>query len=114
MHQAYNRDDFIKFNETYLRKASYGRHFTVFPKDTLDELNIPYDYQSVTHYSTKAFANENEFTIIPFDTRYLHTMGHMDTLSDIDVKKINIVYECQKVWDETLRQIEEAKKNKEQ
>lgn len=99
MHQAYNRDDFIKVDKAAFNNESCENEFKIFPKDILDEMNIPYDYQSVTHYGIRGCAKENEFTIIPFDLRFKDSMGKFDKLSDIDVKKINIVYECQAVWD---------------
>ena len=60
-------------------------------------LGQPYDFGSVMHYGWTDFAkDENVWTILPKKQfmNYNSTMGQRRGLSPIDIKKINILYEC--------------------
>ncbi|OWA50652.1 putative Embryonic protein UVS.2 [Hypsibius exemplaris] len=74
-----NRDDFL----SYLNTTAFG---------------VPYDFDSVMHYSRKqAAVDESVWTIRPlrqYRAQYGRSMGQRDGLSDLDIEKINRMYKC--------------------
>lgn len=111
MQNVYNRDNFIRFNKENLNNTEEEKNFEVYPKEKYDDLGFGYDYNSILHYKRDAFAKENSFTITSYDIRYLDNLGEKEKMSEIDVKKLNIVYECQKVWDDMRKKYDESKQN---
>lgn len=56
-------------------------------------LGQPYDYGSIMHYSAYAFAiDRSKKTIEPLQSGV--TIGQRSHLSDIDIKEIQLLYEC--------------------
>uniref|UniRef100_A0A0N5C2U3 Metalloendopeptidase n=1 Tax=Strongyloides papillosus TaxID=174720 RepID=A0A0N5C2U3_STREA len=53
---------------------------------------LPYDYGSIMHYDMLASSKNNEPTLIPKHVLYAHTIGHVQKLSFIDIKTINLLY----------------------
>lgn len=56
------------------------------------DVNFPYEYGSMMHYEAYAFSNNNQPTIIPYDSRYEKTMGQRDRATFYDYKQINRLY----------------------
>ena len=55
----------------------------------------PYDFNSIMHYGFKALAKDKtRNTIIPKDSRILKTAKPGDSLSEIDVRDIRKMYQC--------------------
>ncbi|KAJ8318947.1 hypothetical protein KUTeg_004038 [Tegillarca granosa] len=74
---------------------SLGResNFKKYSSAEVDLLNMPYDYGSVLHYSAYAFAKDrHKMTIEPKQAGV--TIGQRVRLSDLDAKKVQILYGC--------------------
>lgn len=59
---AANRDDFIQINWDNIRRGR-EHNFNKYNETTVTDFNIMYDYDSVMHYSAKAFSKNGENTI---------------------------------------------------
>uniref|UniRef100_A0A7E4ZWY1 Zinc metalloproteinase n=1 Tax=Panagrellus redivivus TaxID=6233 RepID=A0A7E4ZWY1_PANRE len=85
-----DRDQYINIDEDHIlngTKGNFQRHFDI------DSLDVPYDYGSVMHYGSQAFANDwNYVTVETKDHRYQHTIGQRARLSFTDVKQANLLY----------------------
>ena len=57
-------------------------------------LGLPYDYDSVMHYSRRAFSKDRRSldTIVPKDPNA--RIGQRDGLSKVDVQQLKSLYEC--------------------
>lgn len=63
-HSAADRDDFIKINWENIRK-SRTHNFKKYDESVVTNYNVTYDYESVMHYSAKAFSKNGRITIEP-------------------------------------------------
>ena len=54
----------------------------------------PYDYLSIMHYGTHAFSKNGHPTILAKNSRYNQLIGQTNKLSDGDVKRIRLMYNC--------------------
>ncbi|MED6279390.1 hypothetical protein CHARACLAT_000338 [Characodon lateralis] len=64
-----------------------------FRKQVTNNLNSPYDYNSVMHYGRYAFSEDGGPTIIPKPDPYI-PIGQRDGPSALDIHKINVLYNC--------------------
>uniref|UniRef100_G3NRD7 Metalloendopeptidase n=1 Tax=Gasterosteus aculeatus TaxID=69293 RepID=G3NRD7_GASAC len=64
-----------------------------FRKHVTNNLNSPYDYNSVMHYGRYAFSEDGGPTIIPRPDPYV-PIGQRDGPSNLDLHKINVLYNC--------------------
>ncbi|CAL9701345.1 unnamed protein product [Knipowitschia caucasica] len=64
-----------------------------FDKSDTNNLNTPYDYTFLMHYSSKAFSKNGRDTISPLSRRPVK-LGQTRGLSHSDIKRINILYGC--------------------
>uniref|UniRef100_A0A1I8Q5F0 Metalloendopeptidase n=1 Tax=Stomoxys calcitrans TaxID=35570 RepID=A0A1I8Q5F0_STOCA len=55
---------------------------------------VPYDYGSVMHYSANAFSTNGQPTIVAVRSMGSSRMGQRDGFSDMDVEKLNQMYDC--------------------
>ena len=55
-------------------------------------MGTSYDYESIMHYDMYAFSKNNKPTIVPKKPGV--TIGQRKGFSDLDVYKINKLYEC--------------------
>lgn len=61
---ASNRDDFIKIHWDNIRRGR-EHNFKKYNESVVTSFEVPYDYDSVMHYSAKAFSKNGEITIEP-------------------------------------------------
>ncbi|GLD59681.1 low choriolytic enzyme-like protein [Lates japonicus] len=88
-HTRSDRDQYVKINwENIHEYFAYNFH----KKDT-NNLNTPYDYSSVMHYGKTAFGINGLETITPIPDPSA-PIGQRNGLSDIDVLRINRLYQC--------------------
>uniref|UniRef100_A0AB38ZEM4 Metalloendopeptidase n=1 Tax=Oncocephalus sp. TaxID=2944721 RepID=A0AB38ZEM4_9HEMI len=60
-------------------------------------LDVPYDYNSVMHYSAYSFSKNRKATLLPKDPNVdPETLGQRKGAAESDIKKINIMYKCNK------------------
>uniref|UniRef100_A0AAV2K7H5 Metalloendopeptidase n=1 Tax=Knipowitschia caucasica TaxID=637954 RepID=A0AAV2K7H5_KNICA len=84
-----DRDRYVQINWDNILE-----YFTKnFEKADTDNLDTPYDYSSIMHYSKDAFGKRWADTIVPIPDPNV-PIGQRDQLSDLDVKKINKLYKC--------------------
>ncbi|XP_039981682.1 low choriolytic enzyme-like isoform X1 [Xiphias gladius] len=88
-HTRSDRDMYVRINW-----ENINQHFVYnFRKKDMNNLNTPYDYSSVMHYSRTAFGKNGLETITPtLDPSA--AIGQRDGLSDIDILRINRLYKC--------------------
>ncbi|KAM9850863.1 high choriolytic enzyme 1 [Aulostomus maculatus] len=64
-----------------------------FEKFKTDNLDLPYDYNSIMHFGMFAYSQDGEPTIIPKNSKDIK-LGQASSLSHIDRLKINRLYKC--------------------
>ena len=73
------------------------RNFYKYSSNVIDSRNIPYDYNSIMHYSKIHFAKnrnkEDGETILPSKDAQAH-IGQREGLSVLDVKQAKLLYKC--------------------
>ncbi|CAB3384135.1 Hypothetical predicted protein [Cloeon dipterum] len=87
-HSRPDRDDYITILWDNI-PPNYNPLFEKFTKWFVDT-NVPYDYNSITHYSPKAFSANGQNTIIAKDPSI--KLGPGATLSELDIGKVNLTY----------------------
>ncbi|KFP79082.1 Meprin A subunit beta, partial [Acanthisitta chloris] len=88
-----DRDDYVTI--VWDRIQSGKEHnFNKYDDKTSDFLNVPYDYNSVMHYSKTAFRNGTEPTIVTNIPDFMDVIGQRMDFSDYDLQKLNQLYNC--------------------
>ncbi|XP_067414182.1 astacin-like metalloendopeptidase [Emydura macquarii macquarii] len=90
-HARSDRDSHVKIMWEYISSANKGN----FKKsDNSNNLGLQYDYSSVMHYGTNTFSNTpGKATIVPIPDASV-PVGQRYGLSNLDVAKINKLYNC--------------------
>ncbi|XP_077318150.1 astacin-like metalloendopeptidase [Lithobates pipiens] len=89
-HNRLDRDSYVKINWQYISPENKDQ----FKMDNGNTFNISYDYTSVMHYSSKTFVNTSgQVSIIPIPNPNV-SIGQRTGLSSLDVKRINVLYNC--------------------
>lgn len=84
---------YFNFN-ILLTHLAHVRNFRKHSRDHLADHGFPYDLMSVMHYREFAFSKNKQPTIMPRrPVPYLRCRGS-ECPSDLDVKKINYLYQC--------------------
>lgn len=94
MHNRQDRDDFIQVFPENLLYEHWISHFDKIDPRNFDDFGTPYDYLSVMHYPTYAFAKAYESSILPCDSSYDDVIGLVTEMSHGDVKRLSRMYEC--------------------
>ncbi|KAJ1182618.1 hypothetical protein NDU88_007805 [Pleurodeles waltl] len=66
-----------------------------FKKENSNNLDLQYDYSSIMHYPMYAFSGNNGPTIVPKPNPNT-PIGQSDELSNLDIAKINTLYQCER------------------
>ncbi|KAI8442421.1 hypothetical protein MSG28_005935 [Choristoneura fumiferana] len=95
MHEQsrHERDDYVDVRYDNIKAGSENNFKKADAKRTND-FGVPYDYNSVMHYSEYAFSKNGRKTIEPKVGGV--TLGQREGLSRGDVKKVNAMYNCHK------------------
>ena len=88
----FDRDDYIRINWENI-EPGMEYNFDKYSWDDIQHLSVPYDYGSVMHYGTHAFARGYGPTISPRNASAV-IIGQRHGLSPLDIEKINRLYEC--------------------
>ncbi|CAD5217563.1 unnamed protein product [Bursaphelenchus okinawaensis] len=87
-----DRDFFVNVRWENIDKDSKGQFLKEQPVD-VDTGGVPYDYGSIMHYRSKAFARFDDlFTLSTFVSDYQRTIGQRDQLSFNDIRLMNTIY----------------------
>ncbi|KAI5103507.1 hatching enzyme 1b precursor, partial [Silurus meridionalis] len=89
-HVRSDRDKYVTINWQNIDPTTTKSNYDL--KNT-NNLNTPYDYSSVMHYGNTAFSINSLDTITPIPNPSV-MIGHRQELSSIDIKRINILYNC--------------------
>lgn len=81
----------LKFFFCHLGKEN---NFKAYTDEETDSLNVPYDYNSVMHYSKTAFQIGSEPTIVTRISDFMDVIGQRLDFSDHDLLKLNRLYNC--------------------
>ncbi|OWA52346.1 putative Embryonic protein UVS.2 [Hypsibius exemplaris] len=88
-----DRDDYVEINMANIREGDDQAQFQKYLNTTA--FGEPYDFGSVLHYGMFDFAmNPAVWTIRPLPKYSDKLIGQRDALSDIDIRKINLLYKC--------------------
>ncbi|XP_065064979.1 zinc metalloproteinase nas-4-like [Rhopilema esculentum] len=85
-----DRDSYVKIIWKNIPKKAWG-NFQKYSVRTIDSLGVPYDFDSVMHYASKAFNGRN-VTIQPLDPN--QKIGQRKKLSKLDILQLNLLYRC--------------------
>lgn len=93
MQSASDRDDFVYILEENIEKGT-EHNFKAYNATTVTSFNVRYDYGSVMHYSAYSFSANGLPTIVPKDPNAV--IGQRLGMSERDISKLNLMYECLK------------------
>ncbi|XP_013792142.1 low choriolytic enzyme-like [Limulus polyphemus] len=92
-HNRPDRDEYIIINFQNIRK-SLRHNFRKSKRHQVTLLDLPYDYQSILHYRPQDFAiDRSKKSILPVGDQTIK-IGMGKTLSELDVTKLNKLYQC--------------------
>ncbi|CAH1793703.1 unnamed protein product [Owenia fusiformis] len=92
-----DRDRYISINWANIKEGHAG-NFNKFKESNINHLEMPYDYNSIMHYSKSAFAKDWQYpTIIPTLKEGSTYIGQRTQLSPVDINKVRILYGCKGV-----------------
>uniref|UniRef100_A0A2H1WVD0 Metalloendopeptidase n=1 Tax=Spodoptera frugiperda TaxID=7108 RepID=A0A2H1WVD0_SPOFR len=103
MQSTYDRDDFVTILWENI-KPGHEHNFAKYSNDTVTDFGVPYDYDSVMHYTEKAFSANGNNTIVPLKANV--TIGQRMGLSESDILKLNKMY-CEENDEEEVMFIED-------
>ncbi|CAJ0581021.1 unnamed protein product, partial [Mesorhabditis spiculigera] len=87
-----DRDDFLEIVWGNVMKGADDQ-FEKYTNAVIDHLGEPYDFSSIMHYGPYAFSGNGKKTLQPKKGN-AERMGQRVAFSDIDVRKINRLYQC--------------------
>ncbi|XP_066950760.1 zinc metalloproteinase nas-13-like [Macrobrachium rosenbergii] len=92
-HNRPDRDTYVTINWDAII-AEKRDNFKKLSWSVVTSLGVPYDYASVMHYGRYTFAKDKK---TPTITPHFRTarMGQRQSLSSKDVRKINLLYDCE-------------------
>lgn len=90
-----SRQDRDEYVDVVWRNVMNGAddQFEKYNLNVISHMDEPYDYASIMHYGPYAFSGSGKKTIVPRKSGS-ERMGQRIAFSDIDVKKINKLYNC--------------------
>uniref|UniRef100_A0A6C0JQM8 Metalloendopeptidase n=1 Tax=viral metagenome TaxID=1070528 RepID=A0A6C0JQM8_9ZZZZ len=88
-----DRDEYVKIIWDNIIKGQEV-NFKSYTQTDIDHMGQPYDYKSIMHYTRYAFSKNDGESIHPYVNVELVHSSLKFKLSDIDAKKINILYNC--------------------
>lgn len=89
-HSDTSRDDYIKVNYDNILSGK-SHNFDLYTNSYVTSFGQDYDYKSIMHYGAYAFTKNGLKTI---ETKNSEVIGQRTALSALDVKKVNVMYDC--------------------
>ncbi|ETN61486.1 meprin A subunit beta [Anopheles darlingi] len=84
-----DRDFYIRIQEDAIESFE-RQNLDRYKEGTIDDFGIPYDYESILHCPSDAFAASDQATVIPLDDVEI---GQRNEMSYKDVRKLNKMYD---------------------
>ncbi|XP_059620601.1 zinc metalloproteinase nas-7-like [Phlebotomus argentipes] len=88
---AYNRNDYVIIKWENIQAGTEG-NFALRDRTTSTMFGLDYDYDSVMHYGPTAFSINGEPTIIA--TQPGAVFGQRNSMSEMDIQRLNRMYDC--------------------
>ena len=88
-----DRDNFVAVRWENIQ-AGKEDNFARYSRGEVSTLDLEYDLNSVMHYNNKAFSRNGHPTIVALSGS--QKLGQKEGMSQLDVKKLNKLYECDK------------------
>ncbi|KAA0708778.1 Meprin A subunit beta [Triplophysa tibetana] len=89
----YDRDDYVVIMWDQIEKGQ-APNFEKRSDKVSTSLGVPYDYNSILHYSKTSFKKGKEPTIVTKIPEFMDVIGQQIEFSDSDVLKVNRLYNC--------------------
>ncbi|KAA0708776.1 Meprin A subunit beta [Triplophysa tibetana] len=89
----YDRDDYVVIMWDQIEEG-HAHNFEKHSDKVSTSLGVPYDYNSVLHYSKTSFNKDKEPTIVTKIPEFMDVIGQRMEFSDSDVLKLNRLYNC--------------------
>ncbi|XP_074545086.1 meprin A subunit beta-like [Halichoeres trimaculatus] len=88
-----DRDDYVRIMWDRISEGK-EHNFNIYNDTTSSSLGVPYDYESMMHYSKNAFRNGTEPTIVTKIPAFSDVIGQRMEFSDSDLLKLYRLYNC--------------------
>ncbi|XP_043990309.1 meprin A subunit beta [Gambusia affinis] len=88
-----DRDDYVQIMWDRISEGK-EHNFNTYDDTVSSSLGVPYDYNSMMHYSKGAFQNGSESTIVTKIPAFSDVIGQRMEFSDSDLLKLNRLYKC--------------------
>ncbi|XP_031629485.1 zinc metalloproteinase nas-13-like [Contarinia nasturtii] len=93
MQSAYDRDDYIEIIWDNMMPGLEAQ-FEKSGSNIISHFAGGYDYKSIMHYGGAAFSKNGKLTIKTKDPNQQTFIGNRNGMSDEDIHKLNIMYNC--------------------
>jgi len=91
----HDRKDFIEIIDSNIVNGK-EHNFNKYDTNTVTHFNLPYDYESVMHYSKTAWSKNGQITIKTRDPTKQDVIGQRNGVSDGDIDLVKRMYGCDK------------------
>lgn len=91
-----DRDEHVKIEWKHIIEG-LDYNFNKYNSSFVTDFGTGYDYGSILHYSAYAFTKNGYATIIPNNITLINRIGQRARLSDFDLLKLNLMYNCDDV-----------------
>ncbi|XP_071314926.1 hatching enzyme 1.2-like [Trachinotus anak] len=103
-HSRSDRDRYVRINWENIEPEKTHN----FQKRESNNLNTPYDYSSIMHYRKTSFSQNGRNTITPIPDASVQ-IGQRRDMSELDIRKINLLYRCSSQTSNQVDRVNEAR-----
>ncbi|XP_068140021.1 seminal metalloprotease 1-like [Drosophila tropicalis] len=90
---SHDRDNYVLIVEENIRDG-YAHNFRKYESEVIENFDQSYDYASVLHYSSLAYSNNGEPTIVALNAEGQSKMGQRLQMTATDINRLNVMYKC--------------------
>jgi hypothetical protein len=88
---AADRDDFVEIMWENI-DSEHASNFRKYNSSVVTDFSLEYDYESIMHYSSKAFSKNGKETIVS-KNKNITKLGQREGFTEKDIQKLNRMYE---------------------